>query len=83
VVEEIPWLHEMNSTTETTPVRCKLPPRQQATLVLLIQGWSYKAIAAHLHVSPHTVQEYIKCIYRSFGINSRAGLIKQLALRGP
>jgi DNA-binding CsgD family transcriptional regulator len=55
--------------------RIKLSPRQQQTLELLLAGDSEKQIARKLKLSPHTVHVYVKAIYRSFGVNSRAELL--------
>jgi DNA-binding CsgD family transcriptional regulator len=78
ICEEIPWLHESKPEGITAPLTFGLPPRQEETLRLLTQGFSRKAISQRLGVSPHTVHGYTKDIYRYFGINSRAALLKRL-----
>ncbi len=52
-----------------------LSPRARATLEHLLRGASDKEIAAHLTLSPHTVHQYIKTIYRAYGVHSRWELI--------
>jgi len=37
-----------------------LPPRQLLAARLLLQGHTAKAVAAHLHVNPHTIAEWKK-----------------------
>lgn len=55
--------------------RSRLPPRQQATLALLLEGLTDKDIAARLSISPLTVNQYNKAIFRRFGVQSRAALL--------
>lgn len=60
------------------PVR-RLSPRQQQVLGLLRRGLAEKEIAAELGVSPHTVHDYVKALYRAHRVSNRAGLLAQLA----
>jgi DNA-binding CsgD family transcriptional regulator len=74
VLEEIPWLHQ-----RVGPGRAKSPklsPRQQLTLDLLLLGLGRKEIADQLGISPGTVVGYIGDLYRSFGVNSQAELMR-------
>ncbi len=57
-----------------------LPPRAQPVLVLLRLGLSEKEVAVNLQLSIHTVHEYVKLIYKRFGVSSRAELMT-VALR--
>jgi len=52
-----------------------LPPRVGQTLELLLAGDSEKQIAAKLKLSPHTVHDYVKRVYRQFGVGTRAELL--------
>lgn len=52
-----------------------LPPRLADTLHGLLAGRSEKEIAADLSLSPHTVHDYVKSLYRRFGVQSRAELM--------
>jgi DNA-binding NarL/FixJ family response regulator len=47
-----------------------LTSREQDVLKSLIEGYSYKMIAAHLHISIETVRTYIKRIYDKMHVNS-------------
>ncbi len=59
-----------------------LSPRLQQTLERLIAGDSEKQAANHLGLSVYTLHDYVKELYRRFGVNSRAQLIaKCLAFR--
>ncbi|AKV04118.1 Transcriptional regulator, LuxR family protein [Labilithrix luteola] len=59
-----------------------LAPRVEATLECLLTGASDKAIAEQLQISHHTVRQYVKIIFRSFGVSSRSQLIAQVLSRG-
>lgn len=47
-----------------------LASREQEVLKALIEGYSYKMIAAHLHISIETVRTYIKRIYEKMHVHS-------------
>jgi DNA-binding CsgD family transcriptional regulator len=53
----------------------RLSPRERQTLDLLLAGLADKEIAERLGISPHTVNQYTKSIYRRFGVRSRAALL--------
>jgi DNA-binding NarL/FixJ family response regulator len=55
-----------------------LRPRLRDALRGLVRGLGEKQLAAELGLSPHTVHDYVKALYRHFGVQSRAEL---LALR--
>lgn len=52
-----------------------LSARQREILRLLIAGTSTAAIADRLSLSPHTVRNHAKAIFRAYGVHSRAELI--------
>ncbi len=56
----------------------QLPPRQRQTLELLLEGLTDKEIAQRLGISPYTVNQYTKAIYRHYGVAGRAPLISML-----
>lgn len=61
-------------------VRETLTPRLNETLDLLLRGWSEQEIAAAMNRSSHTVHEYVKMLYRRFGVTTRAQLMALLLL---
>lgn len=55
------------------PVR--LPRRQREVLAGLLSGSSVKEIAVQLGISPYTVNDYVKAIYRRYKVSSRGELM--------
>jgi DNA-binding CsgD family transcriptional regulator len=55
-------------------LRRELAPRVRETLGQMLIGSSEKEIADALTLSPNTVHQYVKAIYRRFGVRSRAEL---------
>lgn len=53
-----------------------LSERESQVATLLLQGKTYKTIAAELFISENTVKYYVKNIYAKFNIQSRAELIE-------
>jgi two-component system response regulator DesR len=54
-----------------------LSEREQEVLSLVATGSTNKEIAAHLHLSPHTVKEHTSAIYRKLGVRNRAEATRQ------
>jgi DNA-binding CsgD family transcriptional regulator len=52
-----------------------LGPRLRQTLDGLVRGRSEKQVAAALGLSPHTVHDHVKALYRHFGVDSRGALL--------
>lgn len=76
IVREVRWLHEgsvPDSKGERTP---QLAPRLRPVFALLIDGQTRKRIAHHLGLSVHTIGDYIKDIYKHFGVSGRMELVR-------
>jgi PAS domain S-box-containing protein len=56
---------------ETTAPHPHLTPRQVEVLRLLERGHSTKQIAAELQLSPETVRNHVRRLFRALGVNSR------------
>jgi len=61
-------MRDSNSKKESEDV--KLSKREKDVLELLVQGKSYKMIAADLNISYETVHSHIKRIYKELRVNS-------------
>jgi len=68
------WLHEPARSVDAALLR-GLGPRLGQTLRLLTRGLGERQVAAELGLSPHTVHEYVKTLYRHFGVSSRGELL--------
>lgn len=64
------------------PAPYELPPRVRQVLRCLLEGDSDKQIACRLKLSPHTVNQYTKTIYKHFGTSGRAELLARWIRRG-
>jgi two-component system response regulator DesR len=60
-----------------TALDSPLSEREQEVLSLIATGSTNKEIAAHLHLSPHTVKEHTSAIYRKLGVRNRAEATRQ------
>jgi DNA-binding CsgD family transcriptional regulator len=57
----------------------RLAPRLKQVLALLCQGLSEKQVAVELEVSPHTVHDYVKQLYRAHRVGTRGELLARVA----
>jgi DNA-binding NarL/FixJ family response regulator len=62
---------------EEVEVNISLSSREREVVALLALGYPNKAIARELWLSPHTVQNHIRGIFRKLGVENRT----QAALR--
>lgn len=71
-------------TTPAAPVRLSHPelgelsPREREVLVHLVGGARVPSIAEQLHISPHTVRNHLKSIYRKCGVRNQSELIQHV-----
>jgi DNA-binding CsgD family transcriptional regulator/PAS domain-containing protein len=56
-----------------------LSPREAEVLRLLVLGHAVNAIAERLGISPHTVRDHVKNLYRKTGSSSRNELLRRVA----
>jgi DNA-binding CsgD family transcriptional regulator len=75
IISEVPWLHEQGWPEDRAVTVPQLSLRQRLVLNLLLDGRDRASIAEILRVSPHTANDYVKAVYRHFGIHSQAALI--------
>lgn len=58
--------------------RAELSPRARDVLEGLLRGAADKEIASALGLSPHTVRQHVKAVYRCFEVSSRGELLAKL-----
>lgn len=56
----------------------ELPPREREITQLIAQGLATGEIAERLHLSAHTVRDYVKQIFGKVGVSSRGELVAGL-----
>lgn len=56
--------------------------REKDVLLMFSRGLSYKETAATLEISPHTVSDYVKSIYRKLSVHSRNEAIFEAVQNG-
>jgi DNA-binding NarL/FixJ family response regulator len=77
------WSRRQNGTEKPEPDQSpqsgesipKLAPRLRQVLDLLLAGDAEKQIAGKLGLSPHTIHDYVKMVYRRFNVCSRGELL--------
>jgi len=70
------YLPQNASSASAPPISgMSMGRRHKQTLELLLAGDAEKQIAGKLGLSRHTIHDYVKAIYRRFGVNSRGELL--------
>lgn len=60
IVEQVDWLHRYGSNVSASNKVLRLSGRQRQVLLLLLAGNTQRQIALQIHISEHTVGEYVK-----------------------
>lgn len=60
----------------------ELTDREREVLVHLVSGQRVPAIAKTLHISPHTVRNHLKSIFRQVGVGNQSELIEHIRSLG-
>lgn len=60
-----------------------LTPREREVALWVVDGLSDREIAERLNLSPYTVRQYVKRVYRKVDVDSRVGLTRLLLGRRP
>lgn len=69
-------------TPPNDPTRSKLSTRELEILTVLAQGNTYQETAEQLLISPHTVADHVKNIYRKLAVTSRSGAVYRASQLG-
>jgi DNA-binding CsgD family transcriptional regulator len=70
-------------TTHAQVGRHRLSPREAQTLDALLSGDSEKQVAARLEIAVSTAHDYVRSLYREFGVQSRSELMARYLRRFP
>ncbi|HVR46169.1 MAG TPA: LuxR C-terminal-related transcriptional regulator [Candidatus Binatia bacterium] len=77
------WLaQEIAAQMAATVAPVKLPRMQRTVLEMLCRKMTTAEIAQQLGLSPHTVRNHLKAVFRAYGVNNRAALVAEVAGRG-
>lgn len=82
VLNEVEWLHYAELPGNRGRQVPQLNPRQRVVLIMLIEAHDKDDIARLLHISPHTVKDHMKAIYKHFGVSSQLKLIRRFRYGG-
>ncbi|HEX6963813.1 MAG TPA: LuxR C-terminal-related transcriptional regulator [Lacipirellula sp.] len=77
VFSQAKWVGTDHSVAVGCENVVKLSPRERQVLLLLLGGDSRKQVASKLKLSPHTVSDHLKEIYRKLGVVTRAELLSK------
>lgn len=77
VLTEVPWLHQMGWPEDMGATVPRLTPKQRIVLNLLLDGLPREAIAGQMEISRHTLDDYVKDVFRHFSVSSHAQLMRR------
>lgn len=75
-------LERFRAPVVAAPAAERLTPRETDLLTLFSRGHSYKSAARELGISPLTVGDHVKAIYRKLEVNSRGEAVFAAVQRG-
>jgi DNA-binding CsgD family transcriptional regulator len=70
------------TSTETFDLLCRacaLSPRERNVVTALLAGLDTRGVGARLCISPHTVQDHLKSVFRKTGAHSRRELLARFS----
>jgi DNA-binding CsgD family transcriptional regulator len=70
---------------ETFDLLCRayaLSPRERDVVAALLAGLDTRAVSARLYISPNTVQDHLKSVFRKSGVHSRRELLARFSGAG-
>ena len=77
MIQECGSLHTEGLDMQRVDDVAMLTPRQRSVLAMMIEGLNIDRAAGHLRLSPHTVNDHVKAIYRHFDVQSRSELMRR------
>lgn len=80
VMSEVKPLHAAGIAGPEDSNVLDMPPRVRMTFGLLLNGWKRRQIAQHLGISEHTARDYIRSVYRHYGVVDQVDLLKRFVV---
>lgn len=80
-LNEADWLHAAARDAGLPSGSSPFSDRKASVMTLLFAGLSRREIARRVGLSEHTVSDYVKLIYRHFGVDNQAELVRLHARR--
>jgi PAS domain S-box-containing protein len=71
-------MSDMPALPADHPEVAALSERQREVLIRLVQGDRVPTIAKQLHISPHTVRNHLRAMYRVFEVSNQSELIERV-----
>jgi DNA-binding CsgD family transcriptional regulator len=71
----LPWQIQLLKAMQQTP---SLAIKQREACLWRIEGLSQNNIASKMGVSPHSVNDFLKVVYRKLNVHNKEGLVKKL-----
>jgi DNA-binding NarL/FixJ family response regulator len=71
-----------SDSVASAPAGAGLSEREREVLALVATGATNREIANRLHLSPHTVKEYVSAVYRKLDVRNRAEAVQRAASLG-
>lgn len=71
----LPWQIQFLKAMQQTP---SLSIKQREACLWRIEGLSQNNIASKMGVSPHSVNDFLKAVYRKLNVHNKEGLVKKL-----
>lgn len=70
---------EQAASLTVNPLESQLTDKEQEIVMLLLKGYTYKAMAEELYISENTVKYHVKNIYNKTGVGNKMELIRQFS----
>lgn len=78
VLDSIPRAEKMERVLSTLPEKTELTTRQLEMLEGVLDGKTYKEMAAELHISENTVKWHLKLLYETLGVGGKDEILRRL-----
>lgn len=60
-----------DATTAEIALLCSMTPKQHASMLLCVSGWSNKEMADLMNVTDNTVKQHLRAVMKTLGVRTR------------